>query len=42
MYQAFHDFLSNYGYNDNDIFDAFHTLCSDSDLYMHKVLLGEL
>lgn len=42
MYNAFHEFLDHYGYTDDEIFDAFHELCTDLGSYVHEVLTEKI
>lgn len=42
MYNAFHEFLDHYGYTDDEIFDAFHELCTDLGLFVHEALTEKI
>ena len=39
MYSSFYDFLyDNFGFTDDDIFDAFMALCDSLGLWLHEAL----
>lgn len=39
MYYSFCEFLENYGFTEDEIFDAFMALCDSLDLWLHEAIV---